>query len=58
MRFLTVLGFLSSPKYGGNASGVGWKAIGFSDRHMFQPPFGYYDREYTGFVPYETVKHS
>jgi hypothetical protein len=58
MRFLTVLGFLSSPKYGGNASGVGWKAIGFSDQHMFQPPFGYYDREYTGFVPYETVKHS
>jgi len=57
-RMLTVLGYLSSPKYGGNAHGLGWKAIGFSDQHVFQPPFGYYDREYTGFVPYDTGKHS
>jgi gluconate 2-dehydrogenase gamma chain len=58
MRLLTVLGYLSSPKYGGNANGIGWKAIGFNDQHMFQPPFGYYDREYTGFVPYDTGTHS
>jgi hypothetical protein len=57
-RLLTVLGFLASPKYGGNADRIGWKAIGFDDRHMYQPPFGYYDGEYTGFVPYETEKHS
>jgi hypothetical protein len=58
IRLLTVLGFLSSPKYGGNANGIGWKAIGFDDQHVFQPPFGYYDREYTGFVPYDTGKHT
>jgi gluconate 2-dehydrogenase gamma chain len=52
MRFLTVLGFLTSPKYGGNADGLGWKAIGFEDQHVFEPPFGYYDRDYPGFVPY------
>jgi gluconate 2-dehydrogenase gamma chain len=56
MRLLTVLGYLASPKYGGNANGIGWKAIGFDDQHMFQPPFGYYDREYTGFVPYDIAR--
>ena len=30
----------------------GWKLIGFSDEHAFQPPFGHYDRDYGGFVPY------
>jgi len=53
MRFLTVLGMFALPKYGGNYQGVGWKLIGFQDQHIFTPPFGYYDREYTGFVPYE-----
>jgi hypothetical protein len=28
--------------------------IGFKDEHVFTPPFGYYDREYEGFVPYDT----
>jgi gluconate 2-dehydrogenase gamma chain len=49
---LTVLGVLASPKYGGNYQASGWKMMGFVDRHAFSPPFGYYDREYTGFVPY------
>jgi hypothetical protein len=52
MRFLTLLGMFSSPKYGGNYDVIGWKLIGFRDQHVFSPPFGYYDREYTGFVPY------
>jgi hypothetical protein len=39
------------PTYGGNRDGVGWKLIGFEDRHTFQPPFGYYDRDYPGFAP-------
>ena len=51
-RTLTILGLLVSPKYGGNYGGAGWKIIGFSDEHVFQPPFGYYDRDYGGFVPY------
>lgn len=54
VRMLTLVGFLASPQYGGNRNGVGWDVIGFKDEHVFQPPFGYYDREYTGFVPYDT----
>jgi gluconate 2-dehydrogenase gamma chain len=55
VRFLTVLGFVASPKYGGNRDGIGWQVIGFEDKHVFSPPFGYYDRDYPGFVPY-TIK--
>lgn len=49
-RVLTLLGMFSLPAYGGNREGVGWKLIGFEDAHVFQPPFGYYDRDYPGFV--------
>ena len=56
-RTLTLLGMFTSPKYGGNYQGSGWKLMGFEDRHIFAPPFGYYDAEYTGFVPY-TEKRS
>jgi hypothetical protein len=52
VRTLTLLGMFSSPKYGGNYQASGWRLMGFVDRHAFAPPFGYYDREYTGFVPY------
>jgi hypothetical protein len=50
MRLLTLLGMFTSPAYGGNAGGIGWKLIGFEDRHAFAPPFGYYDRDYPGFT--------
>lgn len=56
-RMLTVLGMFSSPKYGGNYQGSGWKLLGFVDQHAFAPPFGYYDAEYKGFVPYAAEKH-
>jgi gluconate 2-dehydrogenase gamma chain len=49
-RLLTLLGMFSLPTYGGNRDGVGWKLLGFEDAHVFQPPFGYYDRDYPGFV--------
>ncbi|MDH4256161.1 MAG: gluconate 2-dehydrogenase subunit 3 family protein, partial [Gammaproteobacteria bacterium] len=52
MRFLTVLGLLALPSYGGNAGKLGWKLVGFVDQHAWQPPFGHYDAEYAGFVPY------
>jgi hypothetical protein len=55
-RTLTLLGMFSSPKYGGNFGGAGWKLMGFADQHAFIPPFGFYDREYTGFIPYTTGK--
>jgi gluconate 2-dehydrogenase gamma chain len=49
-HLLTLLGMFSLPAYGGNRGGVGWRLIGFEDRHSFWPPFGYYDRDYPGFV--------
>ena len=58
MRFLTVLGLLSLPSYGGNRDRLGWKLVGFVDRHVWEPPFGHYDREYAGFVPYSKERRS
>ena len=55
-RMLTVLGMFTSPKYGGNYQASGWKMMGFVDQHAFTPPFGYYDAEYKGFVPYASQK--
>jgi gluconate 2-dehydrogenase gamma chain len=50
VRLLTLVGMFAMPKYGGNRDGVGWKLLGFQDQHIFQPPFGYYDRDYPGFA--------
>ncbi len=52
VRYLTVLGFLADPRYGGNRDSIGWKVVGFDDAHVFEPPFGYYDKDYPGFTPY------
>jgi gluconate 2-dehydrogenase gamma chain len=49
MRLLTVIGMFAMPQYGGNRDGIGWKLLGFEDRHVFMPPFGYYDANYPGF---------
>jgi gluconate 2-dehydrogenase gamma chain len=49
-RLLTLLGMFSLPTYGGNRDSIGWKLLGFEDAHVFRPPFGYYDRDYPGFV--------
>ena len=48
LRQHTIAGFLIDPDYGGNRDGVGWKVIGREREHMFQPPFGYYDKGYPG----------
>jgi hypothetical protein len=58
MRVLTVLGTLCATKYGGNHHGLGWKLMGFEDQHIFTAPFGYYDRDYAGFVPYPAEKNA
>jgi len=50
MRLLTLIGMFSSPDYGGNVDRAGWKLLGFEDRHTFEPPFGWYDRDYPGFA--------
>ena len=57
IRLLTLVGIFAMPKYGGNRDGVGWKLLGFQDQHIFQPPFGYYDRDYPGFR-IEVVEHA
>lgn len=50
MHLLTLIGMFSSPVYGGNVDGAGWRLLGFEDRHVFEPPFGWYDRDYPGFA--------
>jgi gluconate 2-dehydrogenase gamma chain len=51
VRFLTIVGLLASPRYGGNRNKTGWKLVGFVDQHAWQPPFGHYDAGYQGFPP-------
>ena len=51
LRQHTIAGFLIDPDYGGNHDGAGWKVIGRERDHMFQPPFGYYDKDYPGWQP-------
>ena len=46
MRFLTIAGMFSLPEYGGNRDKIGYKLIGFEDRHAWQPPYGSYDADY------------
>jgi gluconate 2-dehydrogenase gamma chain len=53
LRVHTVMGFLIDPDSDkrGNRDGVGWKVIGRESEHMFQAPFGYYDKDYPGWQP-------
>jgi gluconate 2-dehydrogenase gamma chain len=51
VRVHTIQGFLIDPDSGGNRDSVGWKVIGRESQHMFQPPFGYYDKDYAGWQP-------
>ncbi len=51
VRVHTIVAFLIDPDYGGNHDGAGWKVIGREREHMFQPPFGYYDKGYPGWEP-------
>lgn len=45
-HFLVLCGVFSSPAYGGNLDQGGWKLLGFEPRHVWQPPFGYYDAQH------------
>jgi hypothetical protein len=53
VRVHTIMGFLIDPDSDkrGNRGAVGWKVIGREPEHMFQPPFGYYDKDYPGWQP-------
>ncbi len=50
VRVHTVMGFLIDPETDrhGNQGGAGWTVIGRDNAHGFQPPFGFYDRDYPG----------
>jgi len=48
LRTHTITGFLILPEASGNQSGVGWELVGRDRDHTFQPPFGYYDKNYPG----------
>lgn len=50
-RTHTITAFLIDPESGGNRDGVGWKLIGRDLDHAFQPPFGFYDKDYPGWQP-------
>ena len=56
VRRLTILGLIALPKYGGNHDYLGWKLLGVEDNHVWEPPFGYYDKDYPGFEPYPGTK--
>lgn len=45
VRYLAIAGMFALPEYGGNRGGTGWEVLGFEDRFIWQPPFGYYDAE-------------
>lgn len=44
LRFATLAGMFTLPRYGGNQGFVGWELIGQDNAFDHQPPFGHYDR--------------
>ena len=49
MWAMTIFGFFSMEKYGGNRDQVSWELIGFEGGHgPWQYPFGYYDAQVHG----------
>ena len=48
LRGFVITGFFGNPALGGgNKNQIGWKLIGFEDKFLYQPPFGYYDAQYS-----------
>jgi len=47
VQAFTMMGFFAMSSYGGNKDNIGWKLIGFNGQGPTQPPFGYYDAQYT-----------
>lgn len=49
VRAMTIFGFFSMQKYGGNKDNIGWDLIGFEGDHGgWQYPFGFYDAQVHG----------
>ena len=47
LQTFVVFGAFSAPAHGGNKDKAGWALVGYEDRHVWQPPFGFYDAEAT-----------
>jgi hypothetical protein len=47
LQTLVVIGAFAAPAHGGNKDKAGWALMGYDDRHVWQPPFGFYDAEAT-----------
>jgi gluconate 2-dehydrogenase gamma chain len=47
VRRHTILGYFGHPKHGGNRGFSAAKLLGTETSAHFEPPFGYYDREYS-----------
>ena len=60
IRAHTLAGFLIDPESDrrGNRGAVGWTVIGRMPGHVFQSPFGYYDKGYAGWQPASAAKES
>ena len=48
MIFVTVAGTFAHPQWGGNREGIGYHILGFENRFVWQPPFGWYDARANG----------
>ena len=53
VRIQSIAGFLIDPESGNNTGVAGWKVIGREEQQSFQPPFGFYDKDYPGWKPLE-----
>ena len=53
IRAGTIAAFLIDPEseYAGDRRGLGWQFIGRQAAHTFEPPFGFYDKDYPGWAP-------
>ena len=48
MRGAVLVAVFSNPIWGGNQGKAGWRILGFDDRGVWQPPFGWYDARVNG----------
>jgi gluconate 2-dehydrogenase gamma chain len=46
--FATMTGMFARPSWGGNFAKAGDRVLGFEDRYVWQPPFGWYDDKANG----------
>ena len=50
-RILVIMSLMAEPEYAGNVDRVGWQLIGRGNEAVFQPPFGFYERDEHGEPP-------